>query len=361
MVPSFGSLFTAQRTILDDRGQIREVRHADYDIDLEEEAEVRVAAVDAASSPFDRSAKSIAAIVWTVLLIGGAIAALVSAVIWIVWGVAGAIAPNLGLEGRLGQAAVLLATLGVVLAAMFVVRVQRAAHSRKRARDGERSQADEHGIRIRVGRSGVCFSCDHDLKPLPRESDGCVVCTECGAAWRIDDWAADGGRYQLPHDQPGQKPEAGFFGRNAWVRDARGVIVPVLADMAPKRRVRAVFRRAGVEVARRGRRWWIFLAWFVSSVLGVLSVWRWYEPLGGMLLAAILTPVLGLVWKILRRRAVDRCCAAIRAELLAADRCPCCESQLRPTPSPIDACRLCDTCGCAWEPDSGKPPEDSAG
>ena len=97
IVPSFGSLFTAQRTILDDRGQIREVRHADYDIDLEEEEEVRAAAVEVANRPFDRSAKSIAAIAWTILLTGGAIAALLSAVIWIVWGVAGAIAPNLGL------------------------------------------------------------------------------------------------------------------------------------------------------------------------------------------------------------------------------------------------------------------------
>jgi hypothetical protein len=39
----------------------------------------------------------------------------------------------------------------------------------------------------------------------------------------------------------------------------------------------------------------------------------------------------------------------IRA-MVAEGICPCCESPLRPEPSPIDACHLCDTCGSAWEP-----------
>jgi hypothetical protein len=350
MVPPFDGLLTARRAILDDRGRVREVRHAEYNFDIEDEEEIRVAADAVASGRGGGSPSSIAGTVWGVLLLGGAAVALSSAVIWIVWGVAGALAPNLGLRGRLGQLAVLFGISGMVLAAMFAVRVQRAARSRKRARDGERSKSDEHGIRVLVGRSGVCYCCDHELKPLPREPDGCVICTECGAAWRIDEWAADGGRYRLPHDQPGRKPEAGFFGRNAWVRDARGVIVPVLADVAPKRRVRAVLGRAGTKAARRWRTRWIFHAWLIGGILCVTAVWRWYEPFTGMLLAAVLTPVLGLVWQVLRRRVIDRCCSSIRRESLAAGRCPCCESPLRPTPSPIDACRLCDRCGSAWEP-----------
>lgn len=31
---------------------------------------------------------------------------------------------------------------------------------------------------------GVCGSCLYRLKGLPVEDDGCVVCPECGAAWR---------------------------------------------------------------------------------------------------------------------------------------------------------------------------------
>lgn len=30
----------------------------------------------------------------------------------------------------------------------------------------------------------MCAACTHPLTGLPEESDGCVVCTECGAAWR---------------------------------------------------------------------------------------------------------------------------------------------------------------------------------
>jgi hypothetical protein len=31
---------------------------------------------------------------------------------------------------------------------------------------------------------GRCASCGYDLTRLPIESDGCIVCPECGAAWR---------------------------------------------------------------------------------------------------------------------------------------------------------------------------------
>lgn len=32
---------------------------------------------------------------------------------------------------------------------------------------------------------GRCPSCDYDLAHLPPEADGCTVCPECGAAWRL--------------------------------------------------------------------------------------------------------------------------------------------------------------------------------
>jgi len=30
----------------------------------------------------------------------------------------------------------------------------------------------------------LCPSCTHSLEGLPRHEDGCVICPECGAAWR---------------------------------------------------------------------------------------------------------------------------------------------------------------------------------
>ena len=34
-------------------------------------------------------------------------------------------------------------------------------------------------------RAGVCGSCGYALQGLGREPDGCVVCPECGAAWKV--------------------------------------------------------------------------------------------------------------------------------------------------------------------------------
>lgn len=33
-------------------------------------------------------------------------------------------------------------------------------------------------------REGKCASCGYPLKGIPAQGDGCVVCSECGAAWR---------------------------------------------------------------------------------------------------------------------------------------------------------------------------------
>jgi hypothetical protein len=44
-----------------------------------------------------------------------------------------------------------------------------------RARDRARAALAEH--------MGVCPSCEYSLEGLEAESDGCVVCPECGGAW----------------------------------------------------------------------------------------------------------------------------------------------------------------------------------
>lgn len=35
-------------------------------------------------------------------------------------------------------------------------------------------------------RIGLCPSCGFDVSAAPVESDGCHVCPECGAAWRVE-------------------------------------------------------------------------------------------------------------------------------------------------------------------------------
>ena len=34
--------------------------------------------------------------------------------------------------------------------------------------------------------AGRCRACDYDLARLEPEADGCTVCPECSAAWRLD-------------------------------------------------------------------------------------------------------------------------------------------------------------------------------
>lgn len=36
-----------------------------------------------------------------------------------------------------------------------------------------------------VGRYRLCVVCAYDLAALPPEEDGCLVCPECGAAWKL--------------------------------------------------------------------------------------------------------------------------------------------------------------------------------
>lgn len=45
---------------------------------------------------------------------------------------------------------------------------------------------DADRLAAAIGAEGVCASCHYGLETLPVEGDGCVVCPECGAAWRRD-------------------------------------------------------------------------------------------------------------------------------------------------------------------------------
>jgi hypothetical protein len=44
------------------------------------------------------------------------------------------------------------------------------------------------GVRLERVRAlpPVCLACLYDLSGLPPEPDGCTVCPECGAAWKLD-------------------------------------------------------------------------------------------------------------------------------------------------------------------------------
>jgi len=67
--------------------------------------------------------------------------------------------------------------LSLVFALMFVSVWFTALDSKP---GSGKNDIDDHLFRTRC-----CPACGFDLVPSPVESDGCTVCPECGAAWRL--------------------------------------------------------------------------------------------------------------------------------------------------------------------------------
>ncbi len=77
-----------------------------------------------------------------------------------------------GLGGEIGRAVVLLAFVPFLLAVGLAWRQQLRAELRKLEAE-----------RLRL--PAICPSCRYDLAGLPADPDGCLVCAECGAAWKL--------------------------------------------------------------------------------------------------------------------------------------------------------------------------------
>lgn len=338
------------RLILDDRRQPREVKW-NTGFDEDDERDEVLAMQQEASSASEPSPATPSPLAW----IGGITIVVVIPLValgffaMIAWRWSGSIANWLGLRGLSGRVGIAVVMVIGVCFSYLIVEKHKAHRSRRRAAVGERSKQDEHAIRWAVGISGVCYCCAYHIAPLPREEDRCVVCPECGAAWRVDDWTNDGGRYEFPHRGSEKPARSGTLSQADWINDARGVAVPVLGHIAGRARARVVTRRAGRRFADAIGRKLAILAGVLIAAWPLAYAFS-HGRLIGLLVSLFLVPLLALL--ALAARGVTLAARARRLgeELVAADRCPCCESQLRPTPSPIDACRLCDTCGSAWEP-----------
>jgi ferredoxin-like protein FixX len=118
----------------------------------------------------------------------------------------------------------------------------------KNARAQIRMPSDE--LKREPGRAkllarGVCPSCLYRLSGLRTEADGCLVCPECGAAWRRDrvrEFLPPAA--EQPDALPMQTPARGHSGDTT--RDAR--LNPVLCATPTLRAERAI---ASAEVATR--------------------------------------------------------------------------------------------------------------
>lgn len=104
---------------------------------------------------------------------------------------------------------------------------------------------------------GFCGQCGYSLRELPLQSDGCVVCSECGAAWNQQRVTWAWWNHAEPHwSRTGfifSKPESARAGRDSL---GRIVSIRTLQDLADLQREADGERKAAIAAADRvlGRR-----------------------------------------------------------------------------------------------------------
>ncbi len=271
------------------------------------------------------------------------------------WGLGPWIADLLRIPRWLGFTAAIVLSIAVSAAIVVLWRLCSARLVGLRGRgDARGSLAVAHHVRTRIARDRACPVCGYPIEDLATKGDGCTLCAECGSAWRVDQWAADAGIYKPPAVYPALHGPDGLLA----VRDARGVRVPLLAS-GPKRArmdaVRGMQARVPARVRRRriaGVLIWLgctgAVAGFLISMNGFgSSIEKVYTIgttafVGALLFGVFLLGVRAAVFRVVKPVLVQ--------ETVSKGSCPCCESRLRDTPSPIDACLLCDACGSAWDP-----------
>jgi hypothetical protein len=338
------------RLILDDRRQPREVtRNTGFDEDDERDEVLAMQQEASSASEPSPAMPSPLAWIWGITIVVVIPLVALGFFAMIAWRWSGSIANWLGLRGLSGRVGISVVMVIGVYFSYLIAEKHKAHRSRRRAAVGERSKQDEHAIRWAVGINGVCYCCAYHIAPLPREEDRCVVCPECGAAWRVDDWANDGGRYEFPNRASEKPMRSGMLSYSDRITDARDVPVPVLGHFTGRARAREVTRRAGRRIRDAlGRK---------IAILAVvlLAAWPLAYAFGqnrmiGLLVSAFLVPLVVLLALSARSIILSARVQRVGDELIEAGLCPCCESPLRPEPSPIDACHLCETCGSAWNP-----------
>ncbi len=196
------------------------------------------------------------------------------------------------------------------------------------------------GARLAVAQ---CGRCNFNIADIPRAADGCIVCPECAAAWRLDLWLRDWSK-------------RGDEGRNLlksaipfdWMR------VNLLAN-----------RPATDRRKRLWRRWLIrfFLPSWVDVTL--IAVTASMIQLSGLPLDLLLNQLStdrpawpAMAAFVLGLRALWAAHAAARSEIgrcVKAGTCPHCEMPLRTEPSHGDGATLCQSCGLAWREDRRVP------
>lgn len=206
---------------------------------------------------------------------------------------------------------------------------------------------------------GVCPGCAYTLGGLPTESDGCIACPECGAAWKADRIAR---RPAFTAPARGGMPRwiRGFLdgtGTGSVVtNDDAGQSVPLASGrLRPEIRAAAgerlkVLRDAEREMARHGQAYRAALLVLLGTIAAALPPAAYFtlpRPLG-VLGALLPAAVMGLLAIAMFRGSTGIGPKVIRREMLARGLCPSCSIELTTAADPDTGLTTCAECGAHW-------------
>lgn len=211
---------------------------------------------------------------------------------------------------------------------------------------------------------GVCPACAYDLRSLTPETDGCVTCPECGAAWRATRITSP---YSPDERPPGSPAEIARMSRPGWrvlpvrITDARGSrtrAVPVRRWQKQRPDYEPAFAQATDQSCVAPTPTWRRAAWtlmIIGVVVFVLTMhwnfttrsvnWDMWFRLLIVLVIALFAASLAL-WKI---KAPPRVLAdRITRAFLHWRLCPACGTDLIACPPDSDGATVCPNCDSAW-------------
>lgn len=214
---------------------------------------------------------------------------------------------------------------------------------------------------------GVCGSCGYTLEELPTEGDGCVVCPECGAAWKRfritrpmfgpkkDSLPRPSALMRMLRRVPGEEHLVGVDARGAYFRvlDKRLRLLPA-EKRAAFGLARFFSRRSALCRIGLGWRWSLATVPILISVaLAMMSVDLSSTSRGGdaaienfLLQAFSIAFALFAVGVIRGHSFAPPGARGRRAALLGF--CNACGRELSDTTPDPDGCTVCEGCGAAW-------------
>lgn len=234
-----------------------------------------------------------------------------------------------------------------------------------------RRRGDRERLASAIVRFGVCPHCVYSLDGASVREDGCVLCPECGSAWRRDRirrFSEHPQARDVERVGPAWRRGLGFLGGWRWTEDDREEAVPLFSrtllatvdpeeDVEDRRRVaEELWERlsgegaglrwvvgvvAGLAIFSAGAAWQGFAIASMGielSALDLVSVSLqvlFFVAIGAVIGAAIVLSDLGM-----SRHRVHRA-------MIQAGRCPCCGSRLDRV-AEEDGCAPCGHCGAGW-------------